>query len=108
MITISGRVLLLQVIMQQVLQEAGIVPTDLQLLIPHQANLRIIEGVAKRFDIPTERVYINVDRFGNTSSASIPIALDEAFHAGRICPGDLVGMVTFGAGLTWASAVIRF
>ena len=94
--------------MQQVLQEAGIAPTELQLLIPHQANLRIIEGVAKRFDIPADRVYINVDRFGNTSSASIPIALDEAFRAGLIRPGDLVGMVTFGAGLTWASAVIRF
>ncbi len=94
--------------MQQVLDEADIAPDELQLLIPHQANLRIIEGVAKRLHIPAERVYINVDRFGNTSSASIPIALDEASRAGLIHPGDLVGMVTFGAGLTWASAVIRF
>ncbi len=94
--------------MQQVLQEAGIAPEQLKLLIPHQANLRIIEAIAKRFDIPSEKVYVNVDRFGNTSAASIPIAIDEARQAGRIVPGDLVGAVTFGAGLTWASSVIRF
>ncbi len=94
--------------MQQVLQEAGIAPEQLNLLIPHQANLRIIEAVAKRFHVPAEKVYVNVDRLGNTSSASIPIAIDEARRAGKIAPGDLVGMVTFGAGLTWASSVIRF
>jgi 3-oxoacyl-[acyl-carrier-protein] synthase-3 len=94
--------------MQQVLQEAGIAADQLNLLIPHQANLRIIEAVAKRFDIPAEKVYVNVDRLGNTSAASIPIAIDEARRAGVIAPGDLVGMVTFGAGLTWASSVIRF
>jgi len=94
--------------MQQVLQEAGIAPEQLHLLIPHQANLRIIEAVAKRFDIPAEKVYVNVDRLGNTSAASIPIAIDEARRAGKIASGDLVGMVTFGAGLTWASTVIRF
>jgi 3-oxoacyl-[acyl-carrier-protein] synthase-3 len=94
--------------MQRVLHESAIDPAELNLLIPHQANLRIIEALAKRFDIPAEKVYINVDRFGNTSSASIPIALDEARRAGCVRPGDLVGMVTFGAGLTWASAVVQF
>ncbi len=94
--------------MQKVLEEAGIDAEELDLLIPHQANLRIIDAVAKRFSVPAEKVYINVDRFGNTSAASIPIALDEARRSGRINEGDLVGLVTFGAGLTWASAIIRF
>ncbi len=94
--------------MQQVLQEAGITPEQLHLLIPHQANLRIIEAVAKRLDVPSDKVYVNVDRLGNTSSASIPIAIDEARRAGIIASGDMVGMVTFGAGLTWASSIIKF
>lgn len=94
--------------MQKVLQEAEIEPEEINLLIPHQANLRIIEALAKRFNISNEKVYINVDRYGNTSAASIPIAIDEARRCGRIVPGDLVGLVTFGAGLTWASTLIRF
>ncbi len=94
--------------MQKVLDEAGIDADDLDLLIPHQANLRIIDAVAKRFSVPSEKVYVNVDRFGNTSAASIPIAIDEARKSGRIKEGDLVGLVTFGAGLTWASAIVRF
>lgn len=94
--------------MQQVLQETGIKAEELDLLIPHQANLRIIEALAKRFNIASDKVYVNVDRYGNTSAASIPIAIDEARRSGRIAPGDLVGLVTFGAGLTWASALVRF
>lgn len=94
--------------LQQVLSRAGVGAGDLDLLIPHQANLRIIEAVAKRFGLPMEKVYVNVDRYGNTSAASIPIALDEARRAGRISSGSLVGFVTFGAGFTWASALMRF
>ena len=80
---------------------------DIDLLIPHQANLRIIEATAKHASIPMNKVYVNVDRYGNTSSASIPIALDEATQKGLVGEGSLVLMVAFGAGFTWASAVVR-
>ncbi len=100
-------VLSMEQALQRALQQAGVAVQDLTLLIPHQANLRIIEAVGKRFDFPAERTFVNVDRFGNTSAASIPIALDEARRSGRIRPGDLVGLVTFGAGFTAAAAVVR-
>jgi len=93
--------------LQQVLAACGMTADDLDLLIPHQANLRIIEAVTKRFGVSHEKVYVNVDRFGNTSAASIPIALDEARRNGRLGPGDTVGMVTFGAGFTWAAGILR-
>lgn len=93
--------------LNQVLAASDMTIDDLDLLIPHQANLRIIEAVAKRFGAPLEKVYVNVDRYGNTSAGSIPIALDEARRSGRVNPGDIVGMVTFGAGFTWASGIIR-
>ena len=80
---------------------------DIDLLIPHQANLRIIEATAKHASIPMSKVYVNVDRYGNTSSASIPIALDEAVQKGLVGEGSLVLMVAFGAGFTWASSVVR-
>jgi 3-oxoacyl-[acyl-carrier-protein] synthase III len=80
---------------------------DIDLLIPHQANLRIIEATAKHASIPMSKVYVNVDRYGNTSSASIPIALDEAMQKGLVGEGSLVLMVAFGAGFTWASSVVR-
>jgi 3-oxoacyl-[acyl-carrier-protein] synthase-3 len=80
---------------------------DIDLLIPHQANLRIIEATAKHANIPMSKVYVNVDRYGNTSSASIPIALDEAMQKGIVGEGSLVLMVAFGAGFTWASSVVR-
>lgn len=80
---------------------------DIDLLIPHQANSRIIEATAKHAGIPMDKVYVNVDRYGNTSSASIPIALDEAMQKGIIGEGSLVLMVAFGAGFTWASSVVR-
>jgi 3-oxoacyl-[acyl-carrier-protein] synthase-3 len=95
-------------IMQQLLEEAGMQAEDLDLLIPHQANLRIIEAVAKRFHIPMAKVFVNVERYGNTSAASIPIALDELRRSGQLKEGALVGMVTFGAGFTWAAALMRF
>lgn len=87
---------------------AGVTSDDIDLLVPHQANIRIIEATAKYARMPMEKVYVNVDRFGNMSSASIPVALDEACELGRIGPGSLVLMVAFGAGFTWAANVVRF
>jgi 3-oxoacyl-[acyl-carrier-protein] synthase-3 len=93
--------------LNRVLDGAGMTVADIDLLIPHQANLRIIEAMAKRFGVPSEKVYVNVDRYGNTSAASIPIALDEARRNGLIGEGAVVGMVTFGAGFTWAGGLLR-
>ena len=76
-------------------------------MVPHQANLRIITQVSQRLAIPMERFIIDIDRYGNTSSASIPIALDEGVRDGRIKPGDTVLMCALGAGVSWASALIR-
>jgi 3-oxoacyl-[acyl-carrier-protein] synthase-3 len=81
---------------------------DIDLLIPHQANVRIIEATAKHAGIPMDKVYVNVDRFGNTSSASVPMALEEAMAQGRVTEGSTVLLVAFGAGFTWASLVVRF
>ncbi|MBI5905861.1 MAG: ketoacyl-ACP synthase III [Deltaproteobacteria bacterium] len=80
---------------------------DVALFIPHQANLRIITAVGKRIGIPPERVFVNLEKYGNTSAASVPIALAEAKAQGRIRPGDLVLLAAFGAGLTWGSALVR-
>lgn len=90
------------------LDGAKLTGNDIDLLIPHQANVRIIEATAKHANVPMEKVYVNVDRFGNTSSASIPIALDEAIERGRVKEGSTVLLVAFGAGFTWASMVVRF
>jgi len=90
------------------LEHSGLQATDVDWLIPHQANIRIIQSAAKRLKMPMEKVIVNVDRYGNTSSASIPIAMEEAIHDGRIKSGQVVAMVGFGAGLTWASAVMRW
>ncbi|HEY3278930.1 MAG TPA: beta-ketoacyl-ACP synthase III [Gemmatimonadales bacterium] len=90
------------------LQRAGLAAGDVDLLIPHQANIRIIEATAKHAGIPMDKVYVNVDRFGNTSAASIAIALDEAVETGRLRPGMTVMFVAFGAGFTWASMVVKW
>ncbi len=90
------------------LARAGLSPADIDLLIPHQANIRIIEATAKHAGMPMEKVYVNVDRYGNTSAASIAIALDEAVRAGRLVPGMKVLFVAFGAGFTWASTVVQW
>ncbi|HUQ46856.1 MAG TPA: beta-ketoacyl-ACP synthase III [Gemmatimonadaceae bacterium] len=90
------------------LDGARLTGDDIDLLIPHQANVRIIEATAKHSGIPMDKVYVNVDRFGNTSSASIPIAIDEAIEKGVIRDGSTVLLVAFGAGFTWASMIIRF
>ena len=89
------------------LDGAKLTGADVDLLIPHQANIRIIEATAKHANIPMDKVYVNVDRYGNTSSASIPIALDEALERGRVGEGSKVLMVAVGAGFTWASMVVR-
>jgi 3-oxoacyl-[acyl-carrier-protein] synthase-3 len=83
-------------------------PSELSLLIPHQANIRIIQATAKRLGLSMDKVFVNLDKYGNTSSASIPIALDEAARSGRIRQGDYVLLEAFGSGLTWASSLIRW
>lgn len=90
------------------LDKCGIASAEVDLFVPHQANVRIIDAAAKRLELGPEKVFVNVDRYGNTSAASVPIALCEAREAGRIGEGSTVVMVGFGAGLTWASAVVRF
>jgi 3-oxoacyl-[acyl-carrier-protein] synthase-3 len=80
---------------------------DVKLIIPHQVNQRIIDSAMEKLNLPPEKAYVNIDRYGNTSAASIPIALDEAVRAGKLVKGDLVIFVAFGAGLTWANAVVR-
>jgi 3-oxoacyl-[acyl-carrier-protein] synthase-3 len=93
---------------RDILEQHGLAATQIGLVIPHQANLRIIDAIAQYLELPVERFFVNVDRYGNTSAASIPIALDEARKAGRIQPGDLTLLVAFGAGLTYGSALIRW
>ena len=92
----------------QALQQAGLSGEDVDLLIPHQANIRIIEATAKHAKIPMDKVFVNVDRYGNTSAGSIPIALDEAVRDGVVRPGSLVLLVAFGGGFTWASVLVRW
>jgi 3-oxoacyl-[acyl-carrier-protein] synthase-3 len=92
----------------EALEANGMTAADVNLFIPHQANRRILEATAKRLGLSDEQVYINVDRYGNTSGASIPIALDEAVRGGRIQKGDIVLLDAFGGGFTWASALVRW
>jgi 3-oxoacyl-[acyl-carrier-protein] synthase-3 len=91
-----------------VLARCGVTVDDVDVYVPHQANVRIIDHATKRLGIPSERVVINVDRYGNTSSGSIPLALADAAADGRLGPGKLVLMTGMGAGLTWGSALIRW
>jgi len=91
----------------KVLSDAGYGVDDLALVVPHQANLRIINAVGKRLGVTAEKVYVNVDQYGNTSAASIPLALAEAKAQGRFGHGDLVLLVAFGSGLTWGAALVR-
>ena len=92
----------------KILKENKLKPSQLSLLIPHQANLRIIQATADRLGIPMDKVLVNLDRYGNTSAASIPIALDEAVTTGRINDGDYILLEAFGGGITWASALIKW
>lgn len=91
-----------------VLERNGLAAGDVDLIIPHQANIRIIEAIAKKLDVAMDKVFVNVDRIGNTSAASIPIALTEAVATGRIQPGMKVLLSSFGGGFTWASALLQF
>jgi 3-oxoacyl-[acyl-carrier-protein] synthase-3 len=93
---------------REVLEKNGHAPDDVDLLIPHQANARIMRAVAERLHIPVERAVLDVAEVGNTSAASIPIALDRAYRAGRMKEGDLVLFTSFGAGLTWGATVMRW
>ena len=86
----------------------GLTPDDLSLLVPHQANIRISNYVQQQMNLPDEKIFNNIQLYGNTTAASIPIALTEAFEQGRIKPGDLVCLAAFGSGFTWASALIRW
>src|SRR5262245_4045636 len=95
-------------ISRQALDEAGVSIEQVSLVVPHQANKRILDALAERLGVPMERVIVNLDRYGNTSAASIPVALDEAKRAGRIQPGDIVLLNAFGAGFAWGAAVVKF
>lgn len=92
----------------EAIKRADITPEEIDLFIPHQANIRILEAVRKRIGLPEEKVFSNLDRYGNTSSASVPIALDEAVRSGRVKEGDTILISVFGAGFTWGAAVIRW
>ena len=98
----------LEDIVVKILEENKLVLSQLSLLIPHQANLRIIQATAERLGLPLDKVLINIDKYGNTSAASIPIALDEAVTTGRVKDGDYILLEAFGGGLTWACALIKW
>jgi len=113
-LTMNGRVIFTNAVKNmsdacdEVLAKADMTPADIDLVIPHQANIRIIEAMQKRMSLSDDRLFTNVERYGNTSSASIPIALDEAAREGRIASGDVVLMCGLGAGLTWGASVVRW
>ena len=92
----------------RILERNGLTAKDVDLFIPHQANLRIIEAAAKRVDLPMERVFVNVDRYGNTGAASVYVALEEAVSSGRLKRGDLVMLAAFGGGFAWGAALMRW
>jgi len=93
---------------EKVIERAGLQPEDIVCVIPHQANLRIIDAIADRLSVPNERVFVNLDKYGNTSAAAVAIALDEANRSGAFKRGDHIVLVVFGAGLTWAAAAVRW
>jgi 3-oxoacyl-[acyl-carrier-protein] synthase-3 len=95
-------------ITRQVVERAGFTLADVDLVIPHQANIRILNAVADRLGLPYEKVFVNLDRYGNTSAASVPIALDEAWEAGRFGDNDLVLLNACGGGLTWGASLLRW
>lgn len=92
----------------EALAKAGVTIDEVDLMVPHQANLRIIEATAKHAGMPMSKVMVNIDRFGNTSAASIPLAIGQAVEEGRIKRGSVLLLVTFGAGFTWGSVVLRW
>lgn len=93
---------------EHVLAQSGLTVADITLFIPHQANIRIVKSLMERLSIPVEKIYVNIDKYGNTSAASIPIALDEAHRAGRLQANDLLLCCAFGGGFTWGATIIRW
>jgi 3-oxoacyl-[acyl-carrier-protein] synthase III len=89
------------------LEQTGLTPDDIKVMIPHQSNLRIIEAMRERMGLPHEKIALNITKYGNTSAASIPMALDEARRSGRLQPGDAILMLAVGAGITWGSMIMR-
>ena len=94
-------------LIEDAMRKCELTPDKIKLIVPHQVNKRIIDSAMEKLGFGEEKAYVNIDRYGNTSAASIPIAFDEVWRSGRLSPGDVVVMVAFGAGLTWANAVIR-
>ncbi|MBZ1110980.1 3-oxoacyl-ACP synthase, partial [Clostridioides difficile] len=90
------------------LEKANLNTTDIDYLVPHQANIRIIQASSKRLELDMKKVYVNIDKYGNMSAASIPVALDEAYREGKIKKGDNVVLVGFGGGLTWGASVVKW
>jgi 3-oxoacyl-[acyl-carrier-protein] synthase-3 len=113
-VTMNGKevfkfaVRVMEQVSESVLEKAGIAKEDVELLVPHQANLRIIDAARKRLGLTEDKVVVNLDKYGNMSSASIPVALDEAIQDKRVKKGDLLVLVGFGGGLTWGGSVIRW
>ncbi|HLG30130.1 MAG TPA: 3-oxoacyl-[acyl-carrier-protein] synthase III C-terminal domain-containing protein, partial [Candidatus Brocadiales bacterium] len=95
-------------LIKDTIKKCGLTVEDVDLFIPHQSNFRIIEATMEKLGVPMEKAYFNIDRYGNTSSASVPIAIDEVSKSGRLKPGDIVLLAAFGGGLTWSSSVIRW
>lgn len=95
-------------VLSEALENAGVTIDEIDWLLLHQANIRIMETVAKKLGVPPEKVISNLDEYGNTSAGSIPIALDEAVRSGKVKPGDVVAVAGFGAGLSWGAAVIKW
>jgi len=106
--TFKAAVRALEGVVQEALEHNQVKPEEIDFLVPHQANLRIIQAMAQRLNMPMEKVVLNLPRYGNTSAASIPIALDEAVRHGRIKENHLLLFEAFGGGLTWASALVRW
>jgi 3-oxoacyl-[acyl-carrier-protein] synthase-3 len=104
----KNAVVAMQTAAEEALRRCGLTASDIKCVIPHQANLRIIEALADRLGVPMEKVYVNLHRYGNVSAASVAIALDEAARQGRFQRGDLILLIVFGSGLTWASCVIQW
>jgi 3-oxoacyl-[acyl-carrier-protein] synthase-3 len=98
----------METVTRQAVEEAGIPLEKVRFLVPHQANMRIIQAVADRLGVGDDRLVLNIDRFGNTSAASIPISLDELLRSGRVMPGDVIGLVAFGGGVTWGAVVLEW
>jgi 3-oxoacyl-[acyl-carrier-protein] synthase-3 len=94
-------------LIEDAMRKCELTPETVSLIVPHQVNQRIIDSAMQKLSLPPEKAFVNIDKYGNTSAASIPIALDEAWRSGRIKQGDVIVFVAFGAGLTWANAVVR-